>query len=138
MALYNKHLPACTVQSNPISIGINVFQSKFHIRQMWNRFTTRNQWFTETIKTIRTSGLTLIISTIRFFKTFTAEFGIKFNSLSRQIWESQSCNRTKSFIPFLCSLDINGINVVKSGQFFCLKWGFYFMVGFMELVGEVP
>ena len=44
---------------------------------MRNRFTTRNQWFKETIETIRTSGLTLIISTIRFFKTFTAEFGIK-------------------------------------------------------------
>ncbi|HQW96502.1 MAG: hypothetical protein KBF75_05950 [Saprospiraceae bacterium] len=43
---------------------------------MRNRFTTRNQWFTETIETIRTSGLTLIISTIRFFKTFTAVFGI--------------------------------------------------------------
>ncbi|MCO5278157.1 MAG: hypothetical protein M9911_09235 [Saprospiraceae bacterium] len=39
---------------------------------MRNRFTTRNQWFTETIETIRTSGLTLIISTIRFFKTFIA------------------------------------------------------------------
>ena len=37
-----------------------------------------SQWFTETIETIRTSGLTLIISTIRFFKTFTAEFGIIF------------------------------------------------------------
>ena len=46
---------------------------KFRIRQMRNRFTTRNQWFTETIETIRTSGLTLIISTIRFYKTFTAE-----------------------------------------------------------------
>ena len=45
---------------------------------MRNRFTTRNQWFTETIETIRTSGLTLIISTIRFFKTFTAEF--RFNN----------------------------------------------------------
>ena len=33
---------------------------------------TRNQWFTETIKTIRTS-INLIISTIRFYKTFTAE-----------------------------------------------------------------
>ncbi|MBP9133335.1 MAG: hypothetical protein KBF75_04865 [Saprospiraceae bacterium] len=42
---------------------------------MWNRFTTRNQRFTETIETIRTSGLTLIISSIRFVKTFTAEFG---------------------------------------------------------------
>ncbi|HQU96998.1 MAG: hypothetical protein KBF75_11035 [Saprospiraceae bacterium] len=41
---------------------------------MRNRFTTRNQWFTETIETIRTSGLTLIFSTIWFFKTFTAEF----------------------------------------------------------------
>jgi hypothetical protein len=40
---------------------------------MRNRFTTRNQWFTETIETIRTSVLTLIISTIRLFKTFTAE-----------------------------------------------------------------
>ena len=39
---------------------------------------TRNQGFTETIETIRTSGLTLIISTIRFFKTFTAEF--RFNN----------------------------------------------------------
>ncbi|HQU97044.1 MAG: hypothetical protein M9911_05950 [Saprospiraceae bacterium] len=47
---------------------------------MWNRFATRNQWFTETIETIRTSGLTLIISTIRFFKTFTAECG--FNRMS--------------------------------------------------------
>ena len=46
---------------------------KFRNRQMRNRFTTRNQWFTETIETIRTSGLTLIISIIRFFKTFTAE-----------------------------------------------------------------
>ena len=46
---------------------------KFRIRQWRNRFTTRNQWFTETIETIRTSGLTLIISIIRFFKTFTAE-----------------------------------------------------------------
>ncbi|MCA0333913.1 MAG: hypothetical protein LCH44_08185 [Bacteroidetes bacterium] len=42
---------------------------------MRNRCTTRNQWFTETIETIRTSGLTLIISTIRFFKVFTAECG---------------------------------------------------------------
>ena len=40
---------------------------------MRNRFTTRNQWFTETIETIRTSGLTFIISTIRFFKTFITE-----------------------------------------------------------------
>ena len=60
-------------------------EPKFRIRQMRNRFTTRNQWFTETIETIRTSGLTLIISTIRFFKTFTAEFGIKLDSLSRCI-----------------------------------------------------
>ncbi|MCA0333350.1 MAG: hypothetical protein LCH44_05305 [Bacteroidetes bacterium] len=44
---------------------------------MRNRFTPRNQWFTETIETICTSGLTLIISTIRVFKTFTAEFGFK-------------------------------------------------------------
>ncbi|MBP9134122.1 MAG: hypothetical protein KBF75_08850 [Saprospiraceae bacterium] len=42
---------------------------------MLNRFTTRNQWFTETIETIRTSGLTLIISTIQFFKTYTASLG---------------------------------------------------------------
>mgnify|MGYP003390849440 FL=1 len=53
--------------------GKLTFEPKFRIRQMRNRFTTRNQWFTETIETIRTSGLTLIISTIRFFKTFTAE-----------------------------------------------------------------
>ncbi|MCA0333568.1 MAG: hypothetical protein LCH44_06415 [Bacteroidetes bacterium] len=50
---------------------------KFRIRQWRNRFTTRNQWFTKTIETIRTSGLTLIISIMRFFKTFTAEFRIK-------------------------------------------------------------
>ena len=34
----------------------------------------RNQWFTETIETIHIR-INLIISTIRFFKTFTAEFG---------------------------------------------------------------
>jgi hypothetical protein len=33
---------------------------------------TRNQWFTETIETIRTS-INPHISTIRFYKTFTAE-----------------------------------------------------------------
>ncbi|HQW96514.1 MAG TPA: hypothetical protein PLU58_11960 [Saprospiraceae bacterium] len=44
---------------------------------MRNRFTTRNQWFTETIETIRTSGLTLLISIRRFYKTFTADFRIK-------------------------------------------------------------
>ncbi|MCA0332750.1 MAG: hypothetical protein LCH44_02245 [Bacteroidetes bacterium] len=44
---------------------------------MRNRFTTRNQWSNKTIETIRTSGLTLIISIIRFFKTFTAEFDFK-------------------------------------------------------------
>jgi len=48
---------------------------KFRIKQMQNRFTTRNPWFTETIEMIRTSGLTLIFSTIRFLKTFTAESG---------------------------------------------------------------
>jgi hypothetical protein len=56
-----------------INIELIIFKPKFRIIQMRNRFTTRNQWFTETIETIRTSGLTLIISTIRFFKTFTAE-----------------------------------------------------------------
>ncbi|MCO5277179.1 MAG: hypothetical protein M9911_04255 [Saprospiraceae bacterium] len=45
---------------------------------MRNRFTTRNKWFTETIETTRTSGLTLITSTIRFYKTFTAE--LRFNN----------------------------------------------------------
>jgi hypothetical protein len=49
---------------------------------MRNRFMTPNQWFTETIETIRTSGLTLIISTIRFLKTFTAEFGFKHKLLT--------------------------------------------------------
>ena len=56
-----------------INIELIIFKPKFRIIQMRNRFTTRNQWFTETIETIRTSGLTLIISIIRFFKTFTAE-----------------------------------------------------------------
>ncbi|MCB0605339.1 MAG: hypothetical protein KDC25_10755, partial [Saprospiraceae bacterium] len=41
-----------------------------------------NQWFTETIETIRTSGLTLIISTIRFYKTYTAECG--FNDIVKK------------------------------------------------------
>ncbi|HQU96407.1 MAG TPA: hypothetical protein PLO39_09685 [Saprospiraceae bacterium] len=50
---------------------------------MRNRFTTRNQWFTETIETIPISGLALIISIMRFFKTFTAEYGIKLDCLSR-------------------------------------------------------
>ncbi|MCA0332839.1 MAG: hypothetical protein LCH44_02720 [Bacteroidetes bacterium] len=49
---------------------------------MRNRFTTRNQWFTETIETIRTSGLTLIISTIQLFKSFTAECGFKIPDFS--------------------------------------------------------
>ncbi|MBP9133908.1 MAG: hypothetical protein KBF75_07780 [Saprospiraceae bacterium] len=53
---------------------------------MRNRFTTRNQWFTETIETIRTSGLTLIISTIRFFKTYTAEFGFNFSMYFHDIF----------------------------------------------------
>ncbi|MCA0333827.1 MAG: hypothetical protein LCH44_07740 [Bacteroidetes bacterium] len=48
---------------------------------MRNRFTTRNQWFTETIETIRTSEFTLIISTIWNFKTFTAEFRFNLNRL---------------------------------------------------------
>ena len=59
----------------------------------------------------------------------------KLDSLSRQIRESRTCYSAKSLIPFLCSLVTNGINVVKSGQFFCLNWVIYFMVGFMELVG---
>ena len=59
----------------------------------------------------------------------------KLDSLSRQIRESRTCYSAKSLIPFLCSLVTNGINVVKCVKFFCLKWGFYFMVGFMELVG---
>ena len=36
---------------------VKTFEPKFGIRQMLNRFTTRNQWFNETIETIRTSGL---------------------------------------------------------------------------------
>jgi hypothetical protein len=59
-----------------VNIAFPEFEPKFRNRQLRNRFTTRNQWFTETIETIRSSGLTLIISTIRFFKTFTAEFGL--------------------------------------------------------------
>ena len=59
----------------------------------------------------------------------------KLDSLSRQIRESRTCYSAKSFIPFSYCLVTNGINVVKSGQFFCLNWVIYFMVGFMELVG---
>ena len=67
------------------------------IPQMRNRFTTRNQWFTETIETIRTSGLTLIISTIRFFKTFTAEFG--FNRCKESLLNNvESRKRFGSFL----------------------------------------
>ncbi|MBP9134288.1 MAG: hypothetical protein KBF75_09690 [Saprospiraceae bacterium] len=62
---------------------------------MRNRFTTRNQWFTETIETIRTSGLTLIISTIRFFKTFIAEFGFK---MSPVFSERNSKGRSHIFL----------------------------------------
>ncbi len=36
---------------------VKTFEPKFGIRQMRNRFTNRNQWFKETIETIRTSGL---------------------------------------------------------------------------------
>ena len=43
---------------------------------MRNRFTTRNQWFSETIETIRTSGLILIMSTIRFLKPILLNSGI--------------------------------------------------------------
>ena len=42
--------------SAKIRVGIISLEPKFGIRQMLNRFTTRNQWFTETIETIRTSG----------------------------------------------------------------------------------
>jgi hypothetical protein len=57
-------------------LNLKGIKPKFCIRQLRNRFTTRNQWFTETIETIRTSGLTLIISTIRFYKIFIAKFGL--------------------------------------------------------------
>ena len=50
-----------------------------------------------------------------------------------QVGRSRSSYSAKSLIPFLCSLVINSINVVKSWQFFYLKWGFYFMVGSMVL-----
>ena len=66
-----------------------LIEPKFRIRQMLNRFTTRNQWFTETIETIRTSGLTLIISTIRFYKTFTAELHLtKSEQVEYQYYEN--------------------------------------------------
>jgi len=42
---------------------------------MQNRFTTRNQWFKGTIETIRTSGLTLIISTIRLWEPWLLNSG---------------------------------------------------------------
>jgi len=51
---------------------IILYKPKFHIWQISNLFTTRNQWFKEII---RTSGLTLIISTQRLAKNFTAELG---------------------------------------------------------------
>ena len=52
-----------------------------------------------------------------------------------QVGRSRTCYSAKSLIPFSYCLVTNGINVVKSGQFFCLNWVIYFMVGFMELVG---
>ncbi|HQU95465.1 MAG TPA: hypothetical protein PLO39_04925 [Saprospiraceae bacterium] len=64
---------------------------------MWNRFTTRNQWFTETIETIRTSGLNLIISTIRFFKTFTAELG--FNKFYCGVCKIANIEYSADFTP---------------------------------------
>jgi hypothetical protein len=54
----------------------------------------------ETIETIRTSGLTLIISTIRFFKTFTAELHLtKSQQVDYQYLETRdylNFNTTKS------------------------------------------
>ncbi|MCA0334998.1 MAG: hypothetical protein LCH44_13745 [Bacteroidetes bacterium] len=66
---------------------------------MRNRFTTRNQWFTETIETIRTSGLTLIISIIRFFKTYTAEFGINIAHILQPVVISYSKHFKRSVLP---------------------------------------
>ena len=57
---------------------------------MRNRFTTRNQWFTETIETIRTSGLTLIISTIRFSKPFKLNSGLIYRWASLIYWKLPS------------------------------------------------
>ena len=49
-----------------------LFQPKFRIRQLRNRFTTViNGFYKKPLETIRTSGLTLIISISRFFKTYT-------------------------------------------------------------------
>jgi len=67
---------------------------------MRNRFTTRNQWFTETIETIRTSGLTLIISTIRFFKSFTAECGFKIPDFSTFSHHWFTTNQSSVFSPY--------------------------------------
>ncbi|MBP9133759.1 MAG: hypothetical protein KBF75_07025 [Saprospiraceae bacterium] len=71
---------------------------------MRNRFTTRNQWFTETNETIRTSGLTLIISTIRFFKTYTAEFGFKQNRLKTTFRLSIGFTKLSSFYYYAFAL----------------------------------
>jgi len=66
-----------------------LIEPKFRICLLRNRFTTRNQWFTETIETIRTSGLTLIIYAIRFFKTFTAELHLtKSQQVEYQYYEN--------------------------------------------------
>ena len=66
-----------------------LIEPNFRICLLRNRFTTRNQWFTETIETIRTSGLTLIISTIRFYKTFTAELHLtKLQQVEYQYYEN--------------------------------------------------
>gem|GEM_PF-2800691 len=55
---------------------------------MQNRFTTRNKWFKGTIETIHTSGLTLIISTMWFVKTFTVEYGFNLTSILATIFIS--------------------------------------------------
>ena len=80
-------------------------QPKFRIRQMRNRFTTRNQWFTESIETVRTSGLTFIISTIRFFKTYTAEFGINVMSYSEKKYGDKSLN-DKKLLPLFSVMEL--------------------------------
>ena len=93
---------------------------------MRNRFTTRNQWFTETIETIRTSGLTLIISTMRLFKTFTPELHltklqqVEYQHNGNRLFPNYfECTRQKVSFIFLKNniLPLSGIRVEKDFKF---------------------
>ncbi|HQW97150.1 MAG TPA: hypothetical protein PLU58_15185, partial [Saprospiraceae bacterium] len=78
----------------------------------------------ETIETIRTSGLTLIISTIWFYKTFTAEFGLILHSKGNFTNYSIRSDFGVSNVTFKI-FNIDGINIFNGFRNFsdCLLNG---------------